>query len=352
MTLSIATLLLLGAVSFAVSYFVAFWLTDPDSRLYLLDHPNDRSLHDDPTPRGGGLGICVAILASGCVAVWVAGTLEPAVWIALATVLIIGISYLDDHWVVHPASRMAVHCLAAGVLMFGGLLPGALHMPGSEWQWPVTTGVVLILLYVVWMVNLYNFMDGMDGFAAGMAVIGFGCFAVLGAMQGETLFATLSFLIAAAASGFLALNFPPAQIFMGDVGSSVLGLLAASLSLWADRQAIFPLWVSVLVFSPFVVDATVTLGSRLWRRERVWEAHRTHFYQRLAQLGWGHRKTVLWEYALMIACAASGVIAVLVPAPAQWLLLCVWVVAYTMLVTVVQHLEAPGRGVSSGADRT
>lgn len=352
MTLSITTLSLLGVASFAVSYFVAFLLTDPDSKLYLLDHPNDRSLHDNPTPRGGGLGICVAILASGCIAVWVAGTSEPAMWITIAAVLVIGISYLDDHSVVKPATRMAVHCIAAGTLLFGGLLPGSLLLPGLVWQWPSAIGGVLTLLYVVWMVNLYNFMDGMDGFAAGMAVIGFGCFAVLGTLQGAALFATLSFLIAAAASGFLALNFPPARIFMGDVGSSMLGLLAASLSLWADRHAIFPLWVSVLVFSPFIVDATVTLVLRVRRRERIWEAHRTHFYQRLARLGWGHRRTVLWEYVLMVACAVSGVVAVLVPAPVQWLLLCAWVVAYTMLMLVVRYLEAPGRGVSSGADRT
>ena len=202
------------------------------------------------------------------------------------------------------------------------------------------------------MVNLYNFMDGMDGFAAGMALIGFGCFAVLGALQGAALFATLSFVVAAASSAFLALNFPPARIFMGDVGSSVLGLLLASFSLWADREGLFPLWVSVLIFSPFIVDATVTLFLRLRRRERVWEAHRTHFYQRLARLGWGHRRTVLWEYALMLACAASAFVAVLATPATQWLLLCLWVVAYTILALLVQHLETPQRGVPSGADST
>ena len=347
-----ATLSVLGAGAFAVSYLIAYKLTDPSSRLYLLDHPNDRSLHDNPTPRGGGLGICIAVLLTGCVAGWLTADPGPSLWILLAALLVVGVSYMDDHTRVHPASRIAVHCVAAGVLLFGGLLPGTLTLPGAQWHWPVSVGVLLTLLYVVWLVNLYNFMDGMDGFAAGMAVVGFGCFAVLGALQGAVWFASLSFLVAAGCSGFLALNFPPARIFMGDVGSSVLGLLVASLSLWADRDGLFPLWVSVLVFSPFIVDATVTLAMRVQRGERVWEAHRTHYYQRLARLGWGHRRTVLWEYALMVACAVSAWVALSVTTPAQWLLLCLWVVAYTMLAIVVRHLETPQRGASSGADRT
>src|SRR5690606_5547729 len=101
----------------------------------------------------------------------------------------------------------------------------------------------------------------------------------------------LCWVIASAAAGFLVWNFPPARIFMGDTGSSALGLIAGALSLLGDRRGLFPLWVALLVFSPFLLDATVTLIRRAGRRERFWEAHRSHYYQRLA-LRWGHRKTV------------------------------------------------------------
>ena len=129
---------------------------------------------------------------------------------------------------------------------------------------------------------------------------------------------------------------------MGDVGSSLLGYLAAALSLWGSVDGIFPLWVAVLVFSPFVVDSTFTLMSRLWRRERVWVAHRTHCYQRLVRLGWTHRKTVQWEYALMVACAGSAVVAVRLDLLSQWLILSAWGTGYVVLIGLVRGLESKG----------
>ena len=130
---------------------------------------------------------------------------------------------------------------------------------------------------------------------------------------------------------------------MGDAGSSLLGFLAAGLSLWASAAGIFPLWIAVLVFSPFIVDATVTLGRRLWRRERVWEAHKSHCYQRLVQLGWGHRKTVLWEYFLMMLCSVSAVLALYIEPTQQWWLLTSWIIVYDILIALVNWLEARAR---------
>ena len=125
---------------------------------------------------------------------------------------------------------------------------------------------------------------------------------------------------------------------MGDAGSSLLGFLAAGLSLWASAAGIFPLWIAVLVFSPFIVDATVTLGRRFWRRERVWEAHKSHCYQRLVQLGWGHRKTVVWEYLLMMLCSLSAVAALHLGPTYQWWLLGSWIVIYVTLIVLVNRL--------------
>lgn len=126
---------------------------------------------------------------------------------------------------------------------------------------------------------------------------------------------------------------------MGDTGSTSLGFLAAACSLWGSHSRLFPFWVALLIFSPFIVDATVTLLRRLWRGEKFWQAHRNHYYQRLVLLGWGHRRTVLAEYVLMLACAGSAALAVQLSAVGQWLLLIAWGVIYSVLMWGVEQLE-------------
>jgi len=187
-------------------------------------------------------------------------------------------------------------------------------------------------------------MDGMDGFAGGMAVIGFTSFAILGWQAGNALFTQISLLIAGAAAGFLWFNLPPARIFLGDTGSSVLGLLAAALSLWGNRDGLFPLWAAGLIFSPFIVDATVTLLRRTLRGEKIWLPHKTHYYQRLVQLGWGHRKTVLLEYCLMLACSLSALLAEYLSTGWQVGLLVTWILIYSALMVRVKRLEQQTTG--------
>jgi len=182
----------------------------------------------------------------------------------------------------------------------------------------------------------------MDGFAGGMAAFGFGTFAVMGWTAGHDAFLAVSLIIAAASAGFLFFNFPPARIFMGDVGSSTLGLLAATLSLWGVRDGIFPFWIAFLVFSPFIVDATVTLFRRLLRGDKIWQAHKTHFYQRLVQAGWGHRKTVLFEYAIMLGCAVTSLWSLRAPAQIQLAAFSGWAVAYLLFFFWVGRLAVRG----------
>ena len=187
------------------------------------------------------------------------------------------------------------------------------------------------------MIILYNFMDGMDGFAGGMAVIGFTTLAWLG--RADVGFSAFCLVVAASSAGFLLHNFPPAKIFLGDSGSTTLGFLAAACSLWGSQAGLFPFWTALLIFSPFIVDATVTLLRRLWHGEPVWKAHRSHYYQRLVLLGWGHRRTVLVEYALMLACAASALLAIQLPPADQTVLAGVWIVIYGLLMMAVAWLE-------------
>ena len=332
--------LAIAAAVFTISAFLTSRLVRVVPRRFLLDHPNERSLHDRPTPRSGGLAIAVGtIVGVGGITATTAWP-GPLTWLSVGAVIVMVVSFIDDLSHVHPGIRITIHSIVALMLVLTGLRLEFLDLPGLAFPLAPWLATVVTCLYIAWLINLYNFMDGMDGFAAGMAVIGFGTFALLGTMAGDYAFAGVNLVIAASAGGFLMFNFPPARIFMGDVGSSLLGYLAAALSLWAAIDGVFPLWIGALVFSPFIVDATFTLFIRLFRRERFWKAHKTHCYQRLVQLGWGHRKTVLWEYVLMVCCAASALFATHLNTGQQWWLMAIWTLVYTILVSCVYRLDA------------
>ena len=297
----------------------------------LVDEANDRSLHAGAIPRTGGVAVLCAIATAAAIA---AATLPMAgvwAWVAVAATPVAAVSLLDDRRHVKPGYRLAAQAAGAGILVAGGVTWSPVEVPGLA----VTPAPLLVyplsLLFVVWMVNLYNFMDGMDGFAAGMTLFGFGALALIGWQAGDLPFAALSAAVAAAGAGFLAGNFPPARIFLGDMGSATLGLLAAAVSLLGAHRGLFPLWAAWLAFSPFIVDATWTLLRRLLRREPVWQAHRSHHYQRLVLAGWTHRRTVLRAYLLMAACAATAVAAPGMSVLDQWLLLGAWACIYALI---------------------
>ena len=282
-----------------------------------LDHPNDRSLHQRPVPRTGGWAVLAGLVTGGAVLAALSPALRSRLTpVALGLLPLVLISALDDRRGVSAHWRLLIHLGAAVSLLLAdfGLTPYAtLGLPETLLKtalWGFNG------LFILWMINLYNFMDGMDGFAGGMAVIGFTTLAWLG--RADPGFVAVQLTIAAASAGFLAHNLPPARIFLGDTGSTALGFLAAASSLWGSQVGLFPLWAALAVFSPFIVDATTTLLRRLWHGERIWEAHRSHYYQRLVLLGWGHRRTVLAEYALMLICAVGAALAVQLPAPAAF----------------------------------
>jgi UDP-GlcNAc:undecaprenyl-phosphate/decaprenyl-phosphate GlcNAc-1-phosphate transferase len=152
-------------------------------------------------------------------------------------------------------------------------------------------------------------MDGSDGLAGGMAVIGFGTYAIAASIAGDTGLTVVCACIVVASLAFLRFNFHPARIFMGDVGSIPLGFLAAALGILGAQRGAWPWWFAPVVFAPFVADASVTLLRRIARGEKVWQAHRSHYYQRLVLMGWGHRRTALAEYGLMAFTGATALLA-------------------------------------------
>ena len=168
-------------------------------------------------------------------------------------------------------------------------------------------------------------------------MFGFLAYAVAAALAGSTQFALLNLAVAAAAAGFLLHNFHPARIFLGDAGAVPLGFLAATFGVIGWLQHDWPWWFPLLVFSPFIVDASVTLTRRLLSGVRVWEAHRDHYYQRLVQLGLGHRGTALAEYALMAVCGITALWAMTLAPDAQHLLLACAGALYVAVILLIER---------------
>lgn len=306
----------------------------------MVDEPNARSLHSGAIPRTGGFALLAGFAAAGLVAasagLHLTGT---EVWILMAMLAVAIISLLDDGGGVRPRYRLIAH-LAAGILIVAsGLGWARLDLPGLTLNLSAFSSGCLTLLLVVWMVNLYNFMDGMDGLAGGMALFGFGALATLGWRGGDPAYTLTCASIAAAAGGFMTANFPPARLFLGDLGSTMLGLLAAALALHGSASGLFPLWVAGLAFSPFIVDATTTLVRRALRGEPLWHAHRSHSYQRLVLAGWSHRRVLLRALVLMAACAACAVAAPGLTPTDQWLLLAGWTGIYILIGLRVRLVE-------------
>jgi len=326
-------------VPFLLSMCLTRMFISPSSPLRIMDHPNERSLHSAPVPRAGGVAILAAFFVGvGLMALLLEMSVPPV--LLLCALIVAVISFLDDCYSLGAALRFFIHFCTAVIFVIYGYQLELLELPGLEWQWYGTIALIISCLLIVWLINLYNFMDGMDGFAAGMAIVGFSCFALLGWQAGHQLFMCASLIVAGAVSGFVLFNFPPAKIFMGDTGSSTLGFLVAAFSLWASEEKTFPIWIALLVFSPFIVDASVTLFRRLLVGERVWEAHKSHFYQRLVQVGWGHKKTVLYAYLLMVACALTAWLAMQVDVAYQWVVIFGWIVVYISMMTGVGKLES------------
>jgi UDP-N-acetylmuramyl pentapeptide phosphotransferase/UDP-N-acetylglucosamine-1-phosphate transferase len=267
------------ALSFAAAFLMLWFLV---SRLAGF------ALHERPVPRTGGIAIAAGTavsLAFGAGEVW-----SPLA----AAAALAAVSFLDDLYGLPTVVRLCAHLAAAGFVAWFLLSPMDL------------AALIAIAVAIAWITNLYNFMDGADGLAGGMALVGFGAYGFAAWLAGDQALAAACWCVAAAAAAFLVFNFHPARIFLGDVGSIPLGFLAGALGILGWRDDAWPLWFPLLVFAPFIGDATVTLLKRGLRRERVWEAHREHYYQRLVRMGFGHRRTAYVYYAAMLVCAATA----------------------------------------------
>jgi Fuc2NAc and GlcNAc transferase len=282
-------LLITGSLSFVLVALIRHYLS-----AYLLDIPNDRSSHTKPTPRGGGLGFVIAFGIVSAVLPFVSFAdnplLEPAyalqVWAVLLPLAVIGV--LDDQRDIPAGVRYLVQLLAASIAVFCfGVFP-------QPWLTPlglmgVIVATALTIIGVTAMINFYNFMDGLDGLVAGVTAVQLGF---------------LLLLLVVALMGFLCWNWSPAKIFMGDVGSTVLGAVVA-IALLNHSGDVIQNWAFLAITLPLIGDAVYTLTRRALRRENIFKAHRTHIYQRLNQAGWSHAQ-VAGSYILSTLVIAEA----------------------------------------------
>ncbi|WP_248730789.1 glycosyltransferase family 4 protein [Pseudomonas sp. MWU13-2517] len=267
----------------------------------IMDIPNARSSHSVATPRGGGVAIVLAFLLCLPVLGYLnLVALEVLIGLGCAAALIAIIGFMDDHGHIAARWRLLGHFCAAAWALFwlGGLPPLQLMGVSVDFGW---VGHFLAAFYLVWMLNLYNFMDGIDGIASVEAIC-----ACLGAcllywFVGLPQLIWLPFLLAMAVIGFLFWNFPPARIFMGDAGSGFLGIVLGIISIQAAWTSSHLFWSWLILLGVFVVDATYTLARRLMRGDKIYEAHRSHAYQYASRRFGRHRPVTLAVAAINVA---------------------------------------------------
>jgi Fuc2NAc and GlcNAc transferase len=266
----------------------------------LIDIPNDRSSHILPTPRGGGVAIVICFFVALLLLAQI-GFIERSACFGLlgSGALVALIGFADDHGHIAARWRLLGHFAAAawGLYWLGGLTTLTVMGQLINLGW---MGNFLALVYLVWMLNLYNFMDGIDGLASVEALTACLGMCLIYWSVGAVGLIWAPLILIGAVSGFLCWNFPPARIFMGDAGSGFLGITLGGMALWASTAKAEFLWCWLILLGFFVVDATLTLLRRLLQGKKIYQAHRSHAYQRAARAFNSHKKVTLFVGAVNI----------------------------------------------------
>ncbi|HXU51819.1 MAG TPA: hypothetical protein VN789_07235 [Casimicrobiaceae bacterium] len=284
--------------------------------------PSARSLHAAPVGRVGGLSVVAGIVVAMPAWPVPAGITPALAWVAaLAAVAVAVVSLVDDWRGLSAGARLCVQALAAAAATWAMPLGGA-------WS-------VVAVIAIVWMANLFNFMDGNDGLAAASAIAGFAAYALAAHAAGAGALPYVT--IALACVPLLWINRPPARMFMGDVGAVTLGFLAAVLGIAGIAGGAWAAWLPPLAFLPLILDATVTLARRAARGERLWEAHKVHYYQRVHRMGAGHRGTLALYAALSCATAATAAACALAAPSLGWTALATWMLVLGAVFAVIDY---------------
>ena len=281
--------LLVLAAAGGITYLLVRWLLMGNQKLLAIDRPNERSLHTRVVPRGGGLAV-VCVIALLWVTLSVVSGDQQLIHVILfgGLVAVCGVGFADDRDSISAIGRLIIELLVAllVVLSVGGPLTfsaGGLQVPIPGWL-----GITCAAFGIVWMTNLYNFMDGVDGMVAGPSAVVALCLAIWFFNVEDAVLFYLNLGVAGSCVGFLILNWSPAKIFMGDVGSLALGYYFAVMALIGVVEHDLPIGAFIILYGLFLVDTSVTLFRRMMTGKRWWEAHTEHYYQRAIRAGFTH----------------------------------------------------------------
>ena len=286
--------LILFLISFSFTYFIKNYMIKKS----LVASVNERSSHTTPTPHGGGIALCLTWFI-GLVYLYFIGEIEPSLFYALLFGAIISIvSFFDDIYELSPKLRLIIQATVAigGLYFLGGFETFTFGI--FDIQNPILTNVFAFFM-IIWFINLYNFLDGINGYA--------GSEAVFLSLAGFVLFGGNHFLVlGVAVLGFLYWNWNKAKIFMGDVGSTLLGYNIAIFTIYYANEEATNFWIWIILFALFWFDATLTLIRRKLNKEKLSQAHKKHAYQRLTQSGWSHFKVT--NYSIGINLILFGIV--------------------------------------------
>ena len=300
-------LLALTIIFIGISVIITAYIRNFSIKNNLLDIPNNRSAHKIPIPNLGGIAIIIPLIFTIVILFsyrMIGEEIGISMIVGLSLVAIVGL--IDDCKNLSAFARVSMYIITSGVSLY--LIGGVKSIPINEYNYYLgDMGYYLGVLFLVWLTNLYNFMDGTDGFAAieTICVSIFCCF--LFYSSGNFPFLIIMLCLVSTTVGFLYWNLAPAKIFMGDVGSCTIGFLFGLLSIYTGKTGVFSISVWLILLAPFIADATFTLFKRIINKEKWYEAHNSHAYQKLHQLGMSHCKLaigllitnliVIWPFA-------------------------------------------------------
>lgn len=317
-------------LTFALSYGLTKQYISYAIQKNILDTPNHRSSHTTPTPRGGGVVftilwmLIVFMLSIFHIVSWKIST---ALLPGCALLAIVGL--LDDIYSLTAKQRIVIHLIAAVLVV--ALCHGLFYLSlGSVSYHLGIAESILAVFLITWSINLFNFMDGTDGIASIETLFVLLPYAFFLQQTNHLDLALTSITLALGVLGFLVLNFPPAKVFMGDVGSAFLGFVIISIPLIAQKQAGISISLCFILYGLFLFDSTITLIRRFFAKEKWYEAHRSHAYQRLHQAGWSHKKLLFGVIALNSTLTTLAVWGFYVPQIQVYLL-----ITALLLLTIV-----------------
>ncbi|MBD1555170.1 MraY family glycosyltransferase [Pseudomonas typographi] len=277
---------------------VGVWLVKKyASATMMLDTPNERSSHSVPTPRGGGVAVVLAFVCGIAIATY-GGKIElhNAIILSAASLLVALVGFFDDRRGVSISVRLGCHVIAAGILLASADIPR--HITFMDHTIEIgMVGLPIAALFVIWSLNLYNFMDGIDGIAACQAITVGLSMVTIGIMGGDQNLVQVFTILGASCAGFLLWNYPPAKIFLGDVGSGFIGFVMAATVIIADKKYFLPFLIFMAIF---ILDASCTLLCRVWTGHAPVVAHREHIYQRAARNFGAHGPVVIYIFLFNI----------------------------------------------------